>query len=220
MTQLPYVGRAPRSCSYVATPAISATNSSKSLQMVPLLPEHEQALNESFLPWKGFRMYANFLQASLGAMASWHRTWFCIDQGRLWIRPQWRCHAWDQPGCGVCSMGGKRKESLLVSLREYMEAYKPTFSVCAPFGCRDMPMFQKPLHNRGRPPSFALSNVGSPHAADMPFPDYTVWPLHGIRDGWEARAQDIEAANVPWERKLDRAVLAFGYPLHRHWYRE
>ena len=115
-------------------------------------------------------------------------------------------------------MGGARKDALLVWLREYMLTYNPTFNMCAPVGCRDMPMFDR-LDNASHSPPLALSYVGSPYSVDVPFPDYTLWHVPRDNDGWESLAHNLEVARVPWERKLPRAILAFGYPLHHNWYR-
>ena len=169
-------------------------------------------------------------------MPSWHRMWFCISEGKLWLTPQYRCKGWERPGCGVCNMGGHRKEALVVALREYMKAYQPSLNVCAPVGCRDMPMFETSVagsslgrHGSSKTlsaemgardhPRFALSYVGSLHSVDVPFPDYTLWRVPGSNAGWEESSRQLTENPVPWEHKHDRAILAFGFPLHRNWYR-
>ena len=187
------------------------------MRQEPLLYEHELALNESFAAFESVGMTPSYIVRSYHGMPTWHRTWFCIIGGQLFFTPQYRCKGWHLPGCGTCSMGGARKDAVLVWLREYMTAYQPTFNVCAPVGCRDMPMFARSA-NASRAPPLALSYVGSPHSLDVPFPDYTLWRVPPDNDGWELLAHNLEAARVPWEHKVPRAILAFGYPLHKNWY--
>jgi hypothetical protein len=203
---------------------------------VSLAAEHARVLDEAFAPWRGRRV-TDFRQAALqrahASLLPWQRFWFCVAGGNVWLRPPHRCREAGHPGCGFCAMGGHRREAFLLGLYEYLTTYppSPSFDVCTTVCCRDLAAVSfissagwNPSRRWYVPPPLVLSYSASPYTADIPFPDYSIWPPsrlapRGQRIGWEAVVAEIEAQPIAWERKLDRALLAFGEPPELSWKR-
>ena len=172
-------------------------------------------LDLALRPWANRTITAPAVERAHASLISWHRTWFCLDGDHVWLRPSSTCSGRHAIGCGTCSMGAERILSYLHALRTYLHAYPSArHAMCAVIGCRDGPSVNMPEGGRQRlaPPSPVLSYTGSPFSLDVPFPDYGVWRVPGVRPGWRALSHELEKAadRFPWESKKAQAVLAFG----------